>query len=50
VTTRIGIARYIRYSLRLRRVEYRVAEIPIFLIPILLGLLEVCGVVILFFL
>lgn len=32
----IGPARYIRYSLRLRRVEYRVAELPIFLIPVLL--------------
>jgi 1,4-dihydroxy-2-naphthoate octaprenyltransferase len=28
--------RFIRHSLRLRRVEYRVAELPIFLIPVLL--------------
>jgi 1,4-dihydroxy-2-naphthoate octaprenyltransferase len=28
--------RFLRYSLRLRRVEYRVAELPIFLIPVLL--------------
>lgn len=28
--------RFIRYSLRLRRVEYRLAELPIFLIPMLL--------------
>ena len=28
--------RYIVYSLRIRRVEYRVAELPIFLIPMLL--------------
>jgi len=28
--------RFLRYSLRLRRLEYRVAELPIFLIPILL--------------
>jgi UbiA prenyltransferase family len=30
------VLRFIRYSLRLRRVEYRVAELPIFLIPVLL--------------
>jgi 4-hydroxybenzoate polyprenyltransferase len=28
--------RFLRYSLRLRRVEYRVAELPIFLVPVLL--------------
>jgi 1,4-dihydroxy-2-naphthoate octaprenyltransferase len=28
--------RFLRYSLRLRRVEYRIAELPIFLIPMLL--------------
>ncbi len=28
--------KFLRYSLRLRRLEYRVAELPIFLIPILL--------------
>src|SRR5262245_32274900 len=27
---------YIRYSLRIRRLEYRIAELPLFLIPILL--------------
>lgn len=28
--------RFLRYSLRLRRVEYRIAELPIYLIPVLL--------------
>jgi 4-hydroxybenzoate polyprenyltransferase len=28
--------RFLRYSLRLRRVEYRIAELPIFLVPVLL--------------
>jgi hypothetical protein len=28
--------RFLIYSLRLRRVEYRIAELPIFLIPVLL--------------
>jgi 1,4-dihydroxy-2-naphthoate octaprenyltransferase len=30
------VRRYIVYSLRIRRVEYRVAELPIFLVPMLL--------------
>jgi 4-hydroxybenzoate polyprenyltransferase len=30
------VLRYIVYSLRIRRVEYRVAELPIFLVPMLL--------------
>jgi len=30
------VLRYILYSLRIRRVEYRVAELPIFLVPMLL--------------
>jgi len=30
------VLRYLIYSLRIRRVEYRIAELPIFLIPVLL--------------
>lgn len=36
----VKIFTYIRYSLRIRRVEYRIAEIPIFLIPIFLTVRE----------
>jgi 4-hydroxybenzoate polyprenyltransferase len=32
----MAVLRYILYSLRIRRVEYRVAELPIFLVPMLL--------------
>lgn len=35
--TKTKVFQYILYSLRIRRVEYRIAELPIYLIPVLLS-------------